>query len=990
MKRFCAIIVAASGVLSAAPVCPVLAPDQIARIRVSAMASACFWVTVETGRAAQLTAEQPVDMALRSIEGGVETLTDGFEFGSETLTIVEPGRYRVDVRPVDAPAGTTWTLSMSRSTVPLQRAVDFRRAEVSATMSKRTGKPDEIARSLQLWKDLSNDSAIARTYLKQGDASLAGDDSLGARTAYEEALRICDALADSRCMAEAANNSGYAASLMGDLEASSRRLREAAAYWRRVSLRLFEGRTLCNLGFMLWQSGDFEQAIKVLDEARRILSSRDASVHAVALNNLGLCYQSLFENDRALVYFQSAAAVFLQQKQRRWAVRARLNVGRSYMLLGKLDLARAILEEALSETAGIGDASGRADVLNNLGQVLLRLHRGDQARASFTVALNLQRSVHSKRGEAIALHYLGVDASARGDAETGRNLLLAAAQIRRESGLRDDASESIFALAELEYKAGNLVAARDLAGQAIALIESLRSTVPGAALRATYYARKRRFFDLLTEIDIGPTNRPNAAAGFLASELARGRSLLDLLTGGGIVGVIPRELVDRRANLRTQINVLSVRLTEADPSNLNGAARRDLERNREVLRSRIQLLLAEDDQVDAEIRQAVHASTLGHPLQSVSELQAALPADTAVLEYYLGERESYLWFVQPDRILSFRLPERSAINGLASRTVNRFGAILDRRRSPQLQAAFEADLGRLSAILLGPLTGIHLPTRLVLVLDGVLNRVPMAALRPPWSRESFGLTYDLIQAPSAAYVLASKPPQAIAELPISALVIADPVFGADDPRVTGVPPPASRPASLSRLPFTGDVAALNSLVPSARIRVLRGFDATPPVLRKMNLREIALLHFSTHAFIDDRIPELSYVALSLVDHTGRRTDGYLHPYQFAEFRLNRSIVVLSSCETALGKEVLGEGLVGFANGLFAAGAAQLVLALTKIDAESSAAFFAEAYKGLFSARSSGMERAVAQARRTLAKSTRWSDPYYWASFTVMGSLSAPR
>lgn len=394
--------------------------------------------------------------------------------------------------------------------------------------------------------------------------------------------------------------------------------------------------------------------------------------------------------------------------------------------------------------------------------------------------------------------------------------------------------------------------------------------------------------------------------------------------------------------------------------------------------------------MDAEIRQAVHASALGHPLQSVAELQATLPADSAVLEYYLGERESYLWVVESSRIRSFRLPGRSAIEGLASRTVNRFGAILERRRSPQLQAAFEADLRELSAVLLGPLRGTHLPPRLVLVLDGVLNRVPMAALRPPWSHESFGLTYDLIQAPSAAYLLASKPPQAIAGFPISVLVIADPVFGVDDPRVTAVKQSSSQPASLARLPFTGDVTALSSLVPSAHIRVLRGFDATPPVLRKLNLQEFALLHFSTHAFIDDRIPELSHVALSLVDRTGRHIDGYLHPYQFAEFRLNRSIVVLSSCETALGKEVLGEGLVGFANGLFSAGASQLVLALTKIDAESSAGFFAEAYKSLFKDRTTGMERAATQARRALANSTRWSDPYYWASFTVMGSLSAAR
>ena len=987
MKRFLELIAATCGVLIGAPgPCRVLLPDQLVRVRISTRNPACFWVTVETGEAAQLTAEQPVDLALGIGDGAVQTGTDGFEFGTETLTILAAGRYRVDVRPVDASVGPAWTLSMSRSTVPLQRAQEWRRAEVSATDSKRSGKPDDIAQSLLLWKVLSADSAIARTYLKQGDSSLAVDDSLGAQTAYEEALRICSLLVDLRCMAEAANNSGYAASLMGDLEASSRRLREAAGYWRSVSQRLFEGRTLCNLGFMFWQAGDFEHAIEVLDEARRILRGRDESVHAVALNNLGLCYQSLSENERALAHFQSAAVVFLRLNQKRWATRARLNVGRSYMLLGKLDLAEAILQQALGETTTTPDPSARADLLNSLGQVLLRLHRGDKARARLMDALDLQRSVHSRRGEAIALHHLGVDADRRGDTETARKLLSEAAQIRRDNGLRDDASESVFALAELEYRAGNFAAARDLVDQAIALIESLRGKVLSVALRATYYARKRRFFDLLTEIAMVPTP-PNAAAGLLASELARGRSLLDLLTGGAIAGVIPRQLVDRRTSLRGQVDVLSGRLTEADPPHLSEAARRDLDRDRDVLRRRIHLLLAEDDQVDAEIRQAVHASALGHPLGSVAELQARLPADSALLEYYLGERESYLWLVQPDRIRSFRLPARSAIEGLASRIVSRFGAILDRRRSPQTQAAFEADLRRLSAILLGPLADIRLPPRLVLVLDGALNRVPMAALRPPWSREFLGLSFDLIRAPSAAYLLAAKPPRPITAFPNSVLVIADPVFGDDDPRVTAVPRSTARPSSLARLPFTGDVAALTSLVPPDRIRILRGFDATPSSLRNLNLREFAILYFSTHSYIDDRTPELSRIALTLVDRAGRQVDGYLRPYQFAEFRLNRSIVVLSSCETALGKVVLGEGLVGFASGLFSAGASQLVLALTKVDAESSAAFFAEAYRSLFARQPSGMERALTRARQALAHSTRWSDPYYWASFTVMGSLS---
>jgi CHAT domain-containing protein len=100
--------------------------------------------------------------------------------------------------------------------------------------------------------------------------------------------------------------------------------------------------------------------------------------------------------------------------------------------------------------------------------------------------------------------------------------------------------------------------------------------------------------------------------------------------------------------------------------------------------------------------------------------------------------------------------------------------------------------------------------------------------------------------------------------------------------------------------------------------------------------------------------------------------------------MNGSVVVLSACDTALGKQVLGEGLAGLASSLFYAGAAQLVLSLVKVDAGPSAQFFAEVYRELLGARPVSMERALTRARQKLAQSQRWQDPYYWAAFVVVG------
>ena len=172
------------------------------------------------------------------------------------------------------------------------------------------------------------------------------------------------------------------------------------------------------------------------------------------------------------------------------------------------------------------------------------------------------------------------------------------------------------------------------------------------------------------------------------------------------------------------------------------------------------------------------------------------------------------------------------------------------------------------------------------------------------------------------------------------------------------------------------------MVPGPRRRTLRGFEVNRENLGQQRLEDFAVIHFSTHALIDDRIPEVSRIALSLVDRRGRPIDGFLRTYQFAQLHMNGSTVVLSACDTALGKQVLGEGLAGLTSSLLDAGAAQLVLTITAVDAEASSKFLSETYRQYLAGRIS-MAHALTLARRTMQRSPGVSDPYYWASFVVM-------
>ncbi|HLK63075.1 MAG TPA: CHAT domain-containing protein [Bryobacteraceae bacterium] len=861
---------------------------------------------------------------------------------------------------------------MSRKSLTLQEAVVWRRAEDAATLAER-GTRDQIAASLALWTELGDRASIARTCLKQGD-NLWDTNPIGAREAYEEALTMCRSLDDARCSAEAANNSGLAAQNLGEFDRSRERLSEAARLWGAVSDRVSEGITISNVGLMWQHVGDFRNAIETLRQAEAILrKNRAPGSHASTVTDIGLCYLYLAEFDKARVNFQNGLEEATRHGRADVAVHARLNLGRSYLLDGQPVRARAILERTLAESSKLKDASVRGDVLDNLGQTMRALHHPHEARELLEQALSIHIKSRDRRFEAYDLHYLGLTSQDLGDRDAARRYLNRALEIRLACGLRDDASDSLYALANLERDAGRLDPARDLAEQALKLLESVRQHVPGPNLRASFYSRKRRFFDLLVDVAMPLSNEPGAAErGLLAAERGRGRALLDLLAEGSLLRQLPPAELQNSALIQRDLDMLSARLTAAKPA------------DEATIRHRMEALTAENVVVEAHIRQLIEDQAGTQPLSSFSQLQNnGLPADSALLEFHLGDRQSYLWYVDRMRVRVFPLPSREKIANEARAAIEEFGRILERRRSPARQAAFEQSMQQLSATLLGGLKDVNLPPRLILALDGVLLRVPFAALELPFGHQRLGLVHNLVQVPSAAYLLAGRKPRPSSAFPKSILALADPVFSPGDPRV---PEAARKPpaADLARLPFTAELDTIRKAVPPSRYQILKGFEVSRENVARLRLEEFGVLHFSTHALIDDRIPEISRIALSLVDAAGRPADGFLRPYQLSELRLDGPVVVLSACDTALGKQVLGEGLAGLSSSLFAAGAAQLVLTLTEVDAEASSELLSHVYNRYLTGTTAGIEHSLMLARQAMVSQPRWSDPYYWAGFVVIG------
>src|SRR5262249_13269743 len=264
--------------------------------------------------------------------------------------------------------------------------------------------------------------------------------------------------------------------------------------------------------------------------------------------------------------------------------------------------------------------------------------------------------------------------------------------------------------------------------------------------------------------------------------------------------------------------------------------------------------------------------------------------------------------------------------------------------------------------------------------------------------------HEVVTLPSAS-VLAVLRREAGSRKPAdrSVAIFADPVFDVADPRIARqikdqTAPPVERPP-IDDVRRSGGESGLLDFV---RLRFSRqeadqiarfgegdkklkavDFAASRELATSAELSRYAIVHFATHGLINNAHPELSGIVLSLVDQQGRPQNGFLRLYDIYNLKLQADLVVLSACQTALGKEIKGEGLVGLPWGFMYAGARRVVASLWQVDDRASAELMGRFYEAMLGQRLRPAA-ALRAAQISALKDKRWQAPYYWAAFTLQG------
>jgi CHAT domain-containing protein len=190
---------------------------------------------------------------------------------------------------------------------------------------------------------------------------------------------------------------------------------------------------------------------------------------------------------------------------------------------------------------------------------------------------------------------------------------------------------------------------------------------------------------------------------------------------------------------------------------------------------------------------------------------------------------------------------------------------------------------------------------------------------------------------------------------------------------------------LARLPFTRKEAqAILALAPEREQLAALDFAASQSAVFKPELAQYRYVHIATHGLLNSLRPELSGIVLSLVNERGADQDGFLRAHEVFDLRLPAEMVVLSGCQTGLGKEIKGEGLVGLTRGFMHAGAARVMVSLWEVNDQATSQLMAKLYQGLLGKRRLSPAAALREAQVSFWRNRRWNSPYYWAAFTLQG------
>jgi len=901
--------------------------------------------------------------------------------------------------------------------------------------------------ALKLYREAGDRRGEANTLTNIGQVYSDLEEKQKALEYYSQSLPLSRAVGDRKQEATILNSIGSAYSYLGQKQKAREYFSQSLLLHREAGNRYGEATTLNNIGLVYLELGENQKAKEYYSQSLPLFRSiGDRGGESTTLSNIGLAYSKLGENQKALEYYRQSLTLARTAGDRRGEAIALNNIGKVYSELGdnpkakeyyrqSLPLRRAIgdrggesatlsniglvysklgenqkaleyYRQSLTLTRALGDRRGEGSALNNIGRAYSELGENQKALEYYNQSLPLRRAVGDRRGEAITLNNIGLVYSKLGEKQKALEYYSQSLGLSRAVDDRVGEALTLYSIAAAKRDRANLTEALTDIEASLNIIESLRTKIASPELRASYFATVQDYYqfyiDLLMQLHKTNPKSGYDTKAFEASERSRARSLLELLQEANAdirQGVAP-ELLQRERSLQQQLDAIEKQRIEVlNRPTPTPAQQAELEKQ-------WQTLLAQYQDIQTQIRTTsprYAALTQPQPLTLTQIQQQILDENTILLQYSLGKERSYLWALTKTGITSYELPKAAEIETTAKNFRDAVTAPSSRNSPNQVAKANDA----ISQMILQPVAAQLGQKRLLIVSDGVLNYLPFAALSLPGKSGENGnppliVDHEIVLLPSGSTLGILRQNYADLPAPTRTLAIfADPVFSGNDERVKNSSSATTQQAveaanpglsrsrgdnnvQFDRLKFTRKEAQIiQALVPANSITQSFDFAASRAAATSSNLSQYKIIHFATHGLANSDYPELSGIILSLIDEKGNALNGFLRLTDIFNLKLAADLVVLSACQTGLGQNIQGEGMVGLTRGFMYAGAKRVVVSLWSVDDEGTAALMSSFYQKMLQ---KGLTPAAAlrAAQLEMWKQEKWKSPYYWAAFTLQG------
>ena len=816
--------------------------------------------------------------------------------------------------------------------------------------------------------------------------------------AYQRSLRLYEPLHEHAGQAQVLQNLAVLEWELGRMSDSLPHYRKALSLIKPDEDPQLYSAVLMNTGVVNLATGNDDLALRELGESLAISRTiQDSMQQSVVLHDIASVYATLGDEARALDFYRQAltlASAAQNVRGQTASLRAIANILRKQ---GHAEEALKMDHEALALAA---TPSARTRITLQIAKDLIELGRSGEAAENLAAVLN-QNAASDEVDRARALEERARLRSTANEIAPAEGDLKAALNTFKTYELPTDEFAVWLLLAELAHRRGAMTEAFAAIDQALALAEEVRLQSANPELRSTLLQPLRPAFDLKISMLFEQylAAKGNAAEQALlaaraleTAEQARARALADYQSLDVAAPGLDPKLLERRQALYRELAARRFRLE----ARLDRAGTSDTQS--QAIRSEIATLRQDLDQIDAKIGAA---SQPAPDRRTTSQKPTWLPlnripANVAVIEYWLGGKDSFAWVVTREAVTMTRIGASSGINTEANTlhtALRGFGVV---SRAARLDAG-----ERLYARILGPIepqiSGMH---TLIFAPDGGLHYVPFAALRCTEAGRKIFLVenHDIAVTPSIQMFLRPEAPRSTSDSR-QMLLVDDPVYDPADPRVANrsAPLPDRDPQTagstlalvrggasgryLPRLPGAAmEAAAIASLMPAGSVDRLDGFAANRERFLTSALDHYRLIHVASHATTDPEIPQASALILSTVDRSGNEVDGRVYAADFMGVRLHADTVVLSACDTALGKSVAGEGLIGLQYIVLARGARSVVSSLWPAIDQVTAQLMVKFYTALLHQHSTVISAWSAASRATLEGP--YSDPGTWGAFML--------